>query len=318
MNTENISVIGAAIIDVVAHPVTQELFDVGSIPMNSIGISYGGDALNESAVLSKLGARPRLISNVGNDDAGKMIIDYCQKLGIDGSGITIEDQVPTGINIVLSDADGERYFLTNPKSSLRTLTAEQITPWISNQPGVVSYASIFVSERMHIADTAELFRYIKSIPGNVLCADMTKAKHGECIDDLRDVLHHIDYIFPNEEEIALLTHNNDIHYNASRLVDYGVGCAVIKAGRRGCIIRTQNEEICVPGYPDAVCVDTTGAGDSFAGGFIYALSHGYSLVDAGCFACATASLMIEHVGTKDCAFDLSEVKDRCNKIRSMI
>ena len=128
---------------------------------------------------------------------------------------------------------------------------------------------------------------------------MTKAKSGERLEDLKKILCHVDYIFPNQEEIALLTGETDPFRNAELLVDAGVSCAVVKCGAKGCIIHTEHETYEIQSYSVEDVVDTTGAGDCFAAGFLYGLSEGMSLVDCGRFGCATASCTVECAGATE-------------------
>ena len=78
----DITVIGAAIIDILASPVNETVFSAGSIPMDTIRMSFGGDALNEAVILSGLGKKVQLISKVGDDEAGKRVLGFLQEKGI--------------------------------------------------------------------------------------------------------------------------------------------------------------------------------------------------------------------------------------------
>ncbi|MBQ7525363.1 MAG: carbohydrate kinase family protein, partial [Abditibacteriota bacterium] len=267
-----ISVMGAAIIDVLAAPVNFDKLSVGSQPMEDITLSYGGDALNEAVVLAKLGAEVEIFSTLGTDEAGGQIINYLSSLGIHTRGISRKPNIPTGTNIVLVDNKGERYFLTNPQGSLRKLAEEDLTPHTDTGSDIVSFAGIFVSPLLDIPAMTRLFAAIKKRPGRVLAADMTKAKKGETLSDLAPALKYIDYILPNESEVALLTGIDDPYENARLLTEAGVGCAVIKRGKEGCLIRKDGEYIELPAFPGVKALDSTGAGDTFAAGFIYALS----------------------------------------------
>ncbi len=175
---------------------------------------------------------------------------------------------------------------------------------------IVSFASIFVSTALDIPAMTEVFRGIKAKPGRILAADMTKAKRGERFDDLKGFLPFIDYIFPNEAEIALLTGGSDPYRNAELLNEAGVYCAVIKRGSRGCLIRTKEELYEIPAFPVSACVDTTGAGDAFAAGFLWALSEGMPLKECGRFACAAASCAVEHTGATDGIRSLEKPMER--------
>ena len=311
---KNITIIGAAIIDILAGPVKESLFETGSIPMQMTKMSFGGDALNEAVVLSRLGKPVELITKVGNDEAGRRVLDYIKENNISVDKITVKDGLTTGMNIVLIDDRGERYFLTNPQGSLRKLALEDVLPYVNKMADIVSFASIFVSPLLGIESMECLFRKMKLESGRVLAADMTKAKNGETLEDLKGVFPYIDYIFANHEEIALLTDETNPLINAKLLVESGVKCAVVKCGKEGCIIHTKEETYEIPAYPVENVIDTTGAGDSFAAGFLYALSEGMSLKECGKFACAAASCAIECVGATEGIESLDEVMKRFQSV----
>ena len=144
-NSLDITVIGAAVMDVLAGAAGTEVFDTGSMPMEYIRTSYGGDALNEAVVLSKLGKRTELITRLGEDDAGGRTTQFLRDNGVRIQRATVSDEYPSSVNIVLVDEKGERYFLTDPKSCLRKLSEEDIVPYIEDMAGIISFASIFVS-----------------------------------------------------------------------------------------------------------------------------------------------------------------------------
>ena len=295
-NQKKITVIGAAIVDVLAGPVKKNIFETGSQQMERMKLSFGGDALNEAVVLSRLGRQVELISKVGDDETGARVMAYLQSNHVWTAGIRVEEGLETGMNIVLVDEKGERHFLTNPKSSLRKLVVEDIDPYLDDAADIVSFASMFVSPLLDIEGMEYIFKRIKSKPGRILVVDITKAKRGETLKDLKKLLPYVDYILPNEEEIQLLTGCKDPYKNAKMLVKAGASCAVIKRGRKGCLIRTKDRFYKIPAYPVEQKVDTTGAGDCFAAGFLWALSEGMQIEECGRFACATASCSVEHLG----------------------
>ena len=121
------TIIGPAIMDVLVGNVDETVFKTGSQPISFSKMSFGGDALNESVVLSKFGKSVEIITKLGNDETGQRIQNHLQYNGIDTSRITIDDSLQTGMNIVLVNKYGERVFLTNPDSSLRKLSADNTT-----------------------------------------------------------------------------------------------------------------------------------------------------------------------------------------------
>ncbi|MBR5122010.1 MAG: sugar kinase [Anaerotignum sp.] len=305
----DITVIGAGIIDVLASPVTDAVFSAGSIPMENIQMSFGGDALNESVILSDLGKKVQLISKVGDDEAGKRVLGFLQEKGISTDSVHVQKGLPTGINIVLIDEKGERHFLTNPNSSLRKLDLEDILPFLKDSADIISFASMFVSPLMTIPKMKELFSSIKII-GKTLAVDMTKAKNGETIQDIAELLPYIDYIFPNEAEITLLTGEKDPVKNAEFLLQMGVKTAVIKCGEKGCVVGDEKGCVSVPAVPVERCVDTTGAGDTFVSSFLWGISEGWEPLRCAKFACAAASCAVENIGATGNIHSLEQVLDR--------
>ena len=302
-------VIGAAILDVLAKPVNVSAFRVDSIPAETLTTHTGGDAMNEARTLASLGVPVRLVTRLGEDPAGEMILGQCRSLGIDTEFIRRSPEYPTGVNIVLVDEKGERRFITNPQGTLRKFFPEDIPEQALRGGRILCFASIFVAPAFTDGVLAELFARARE-EGLLLCADMTKRKNGESVRDMRRCLSYLDYIFPNYEEAALLTGRSDWDEIADAFLECGVKHVVIKAGARGCFIKTETERFWVPAVPGVRCVDTTGAGDTFSACFLYALSRGYPLEQCGRFANAGASFCIEQVGSSGSGIELEAVLRR--------
>lgn len=305
----DISIIGAAIIDILAAPVNETVFSAGSCPMDTIQMSFGGDALNEAVILSRLGKRVQLITKVGEDEAGKRVLNFMEENRLSVESVKIQKDLATGINIVLINEKGERHFLTNPHGSLRKLAFEDIDSYLDEAAPIVSFAGMFVSPLLNIEKMKQLFARIKK-KDRFLAVDMTKAKKGETLEDLKELLPYIDSIFPNEEEIALLTGERDPFENAKRLVSCGVKTAVVKCGANGCVVADGRGVRAIPAVPVNECLDTTGAGDSFAAGFLWGLANGWKTDECARFACAAASCTVEAYGAVGGIHSLEDVKRR--------
>ena len=305
----DISVIGTGVVDVLVGAVDEKIFSRPSTPVDFVKISFGGDALNQSVVLSRLGKRVQWINKVGDDDAGQRILRYATDNGIDVSHVTVQPGLPTGITIVLVDTTGERRFLTNPHSSLRKLATEDILPHVDEMASIVSFAGMFISPLLDIPSMEKIFSRIKS-SGRTFALDMKLPKHGETLSDIAGLLSHVDYFLPNETELAALTGSTDIDENISALLACGVKCAVVKRGGKGCVLACGDERHEIPACPVEKVVDTTGAGDSFAAGFLFALSENRPLVECAKFASATASCSVEAVGAVTGVTSLAKVLSR--------
>lgn len=309
MNRKKFVIIGAAIVDVLARPVDASVFESGSHAADEIVMHTGGDAMNEARVLASLGTDVRLVSKTGCDMAGELVLSACRSLGIDLSFMKRSELIATGTNIVLVDPAGERSFITDPGSTLRRFYPEDVPDEALEGRDILCFASIFVAPPFGNRELASLFRTARD-KGLLLCADMTKCKNGETIQDMRESLSYLDYVFPNLEEAALLTGQTDPDRIADAFLSCGTGHVVLKAGAKGCYVCSRKTRFWSPAYRYASCIDTTGAGDTFTACFLYALGQGFSLDDCARFANAGASVCIEHTGAAGAGSDLDEIKKR--------
>lgn len=371
---DNILLIGAAILDVLVTPAGPEVFETGSYPAEKIQMAFGGDGLNESLVLSALGKKVYLNTVLGNDPEGEMIQLHCEKQGVVLAENCRKEGMQTGINVVLVEENGERNFLTNRNGSLRKLSKADIPMPFPEDVGVLCFASIFVSPEFGTADMADVFRQAKE-QAIAVCADMTKRKRGETVEDIAEALKYVDYLIPNEEEAYLVTGADTPEKAAAVLQAAGVKNVVIKCGKKGCyvleakdagtavlkagkgsadagatgfedtsatnvLVGEKYQVACVDdlegrnecageagsktrrsysgmdsaeaaeGYyvlavPGVQCVDTTGAGDSFAAGFVYGISEGWNVRRCAEFANQCGAKAVAQVGATTWCANLS-------------
>ncbi len=305
----DITIIGAAIIDILASPISREKLTARSYPAECITMAPGGDGANEATTLAHLGKRVNLITKLGDDLTGKMLLNHFQENGVSLEDAVIEKGLDTGINIVLVDQEAERSFITNKNGSLRRLGLSDISFDSLSKSKIVCFASIFVSPLFDTPAMAALFKAAKE-RGCTLCADMTRCKNGETLPDIQEAIQYLDYLFPNYEEAKAVSGKDNPDDIADAFLECGVSCMVIKLGSKGCLIKTKEKRLEIPAYPNTKCIDTTGAGDNFVAGFLYALSEEMSLEDCGRFANMTASIAVESVGACTGVRSLNQVMER--------
>ncbi len=323
-NNIEVTVIGPAIVDVIAGPIGEDIFKKGSMPMDEVRMTYGGNAHNEAVVLSRLGVRTLLVSKVGDDEVGTKLIEHLKNEDVDTEAVVKQEGLSTGINVVLYDGCGERRFLTNPKGSLRKFSEEDAIFKIEKFGKIVSFSCMFVSPLIDICAMERIFRKIKERPDTTLVVDMVKPKNGEKIEDLRPVLKYIDYFLPNSEELFLLSdvqtpvldRRKKESEIVSSLLSYGVKHIIVKGGKEGCRIYEDSRFSIIPAYESAAVTDTTGAGDSFVSGFIYGLTNNMSLEECARFANATASCCVEKAGATEGILSIDKPMERYLKMKS--
>lgn len=300
MKTEDpeMIIIGAAILDVLVCPADEGVFRAGSSPAEQIRLSVGGDALNEATVLAGLGKKVRLETVIGDDKAGKFVVEHCCQRGILLPENCVRKSIPTGINVVLVGRDGSRHFLTNPSGTLRRLTCDDIEMPFPESAEIVCFASIFVFPEIGPEELKRIFRKAKE-QGKTVCADMTKRKNNEAVEDLAPALKYVDYLLPNDEEAMLLTGEKTVEKAAESLRKNGVKTVVIKCGARGCYLNSEDECEWIPPKENVNCIDSTGAGDSFTAGFLYALSLGKELQECAQYGNFCGGKAVSTVGATE-------------------
>jgi len=292
---KKVEIIGAAIVDVLVTPADERVFAIGSQPAEQILMTYGGDALNEATVLHKLGGNVHLETLLGEDEAGKAVLRRIEQVGLETDGVHIREDLQTSVNVVLVKPDGTRHFLTNPHASQRKLRVEDIPMPFSEDVGILSFASMFVFPLMKAEEMAAVFRQAKE-QGITVCADMTKRKNAETTADVACALRYVDYLFPNDAEAMLLTGKDTVEEAAEDLLNAGAGTVVIKCGDKGCYIKRREGAFWSPARENVACVDTTGAGDSFVGGFLYGLSKDLPLEECARIANDCGARAVQKVG----------------------
>lgn len=288
--------VGAAIVDIPLQPVNRDMFEIESFPLQQISMTIGGDAINEATIMSRLGHKIGLMSMVGKDAVGNFIIEHCEKNGIDYSGIRVREGIDTSINVGLVTADGERTFVTNRNGSLWKMTIDDVDLSRLKEARLLSLASIFNNPLLDCPALVKIFKEAKA-QDMIICADMIKARLGETLDDIKEALGYVDYFFPNYDEACLMTEETELEKIADRFLDCGIQHVVIKTGKKGCYIKSQDGSVLeVPAMKGITAIDTIGAGDNFASGFITAILEGKSLKECAEFANVTASISVQSIG----------------------
>ena len=283
--------LGAAVVDIPLRPVSRDIFDIESYPVDRIAMSVGGDAMNEATIISRLGFKTGIIACIGDDAAGQFILRSCKKDNIDVEGIKIDPRIDTSMNIGLVTEDGERTFVTNRNGSLWKENIEHVDFEKMKQAKILSLASIFNCPLLDGKTLVEIFK-VAEANGMIISADMIKPRLGE----IREALSYVDYFFPNYDEACLLTGETEEAKVADKLFECGVKNVIMKIGKRGCYIRNVSGAMIVPACKGVTAIDTIGAGDNFASGFIAALLQGKNIHECAIYANCTAAISVQHVG----------------------
>lgn len=308
MDNLDVLCVGASVVDIPLRPVDAGVFDRVSHPVDDISMQVGGDALNESIVLARLGARTGLVTAVGDDAAGSFIISRARSEGVDVSRVRIRKGMTTSLNIGLVRPDGERTFITNRNGSLWTTRESDLD--VGGPLGsarILAFGSIFNNPLVSGEWMASLFRRARAA-GMTVCADMVPSRTGAGLEDIAEALGCVDYFFPNADEAIGLTGAADERRAVAVLLDRGVANVVLKVGGRGCLVCSAHATELVPAIRQRA-VDTTGAGDNFVAGYIRALLRGADPVDAAVLANGVAAVSVGALGATAGVRSLAQVEE---------
>lgn len=309
-------VLGGAHTDLQLYPVGRDIMDAASYPVKEMILTTGGDALNEATIITRMGHKVRLVSCVGDDLIGSYVIEHCRKNAIDIDYIKKDINKVTSINVGLIAENGERTFVNNRSGSIWTFSPEDVNPEAVNTGKILSFASFFNNPLLDERLTVPLFKQAKE-NGMIICADIVGSKNGETLNDIRNALAYVDYFFPNYDEAKEITGKEDLNEIADVLLDCNIKNVIIKTGKKGCFIKNEKACFSVPAFPAANCVDTTGAGDNFASGFISGLLEGKTLHNCAKLANCAASISVESIGATAGVTDRAKVEERYQKYLKM-
>jgi len=285
-----VNIIGGTCVDLLMKNVDKEAFFKGKYKVESIKTSFGGDALNETTVLNKYTVDARLISSIGDDEFGKLVLNHLNDNHIKYNSNLIKKNTETSISFVFVDENGERLFVGNEDGALRLFDIDDIE--IDEDCEIVSFASLFQSKMLNNEKLEELFSSIKK-RNITLFVDSSNPKNNEKVNDL-SFLKYIDFFFCNETEAKAICESDDLIECESILYSSGIKNVIIKCGEKGCLFETKHYKT-----SKIECVDTTGAGDSFVAGFIKAFLENKNIEECLKVANEFGSLACKYIGAAE-------------------
>lgn len=249
----------------------------------------GGSAANTIHGLAKMGIESGFISYVGNDKIGKFFEESMNSVGV--KPFLSHTQTTSGTARTIISSDGERTFATNLGASIEL--NESII-----KDGLFKGWDYCYLEGYLIANRSLFKKVIDTAKSNG-CKVVLDLASFNVVEDNRDFLNElmpqIDIVFANEEEAKALTQKSaeeSLHEIAEN-----VEIAIVKIGKKGSLIK-RGEEVVTIGCNKVDVVDTTGAGDMYAAGFLYGLINGFDLKKCGTIGNLLAESIIQVIGAK--------------------
>jgi sugar/nucleoside kinase (ribokinase family) len=247
---------------------------------------------------ARLGMRTAYVGVVGDDASGSFMLDALRRRGIDVHACRIDPEEPTGLTVVLSTGD-DRAMLTSPGAMSR-LTAEDVTDEMLAATQHLHVSSPYLQSGLR-AGLADLFHRAHRAGASTSLDPGWDPGESWSLDE---ALEATDVFLPNAAEACRIAGVRDPRAALTALADR-IETVVVKLGGEGAIAR-RGEESASAAALEVQAVDDTGAGDSFAAGFLFGLGSGRSLEDALRLAVACGSLSMRSLGGVDAQPALDE------------
>jgi sugar/nucleoside kinase (ribokinase family) len=283
--------IGDLALDVISQ--LKEPINYGNDTASKISSHPGGQAANVATWITRTNSRAHLVARTGNDPVGFALISDLDKYGVEHLNLMHSGR-PTGVVVILVDANGERTMF--PDNGANADLEVSDLPPLDDIDGVYLSGYALLDFRSREAVLA-MIKKIKAA-GKPIYFDPTTTGAMKIVsrDEVLSWVAHMDGILLNSEEAMYLGDSTDLEIAEKNLQKY-TPLVVIKLGSKGALAVNGNESAKVSAVTTNV-VDTTGAGDSFAAGFIPKWLETSDLTQALSAGAALAAKCVSSVGAR--------------------
>jgi adenosine kinase len=258
----------------------------------------GGSAANTIVGIASFGARTAFIGKVKDDQIGRLYSHDIKAANVAFATAAASGGPATGCSYILVTPDGERTMNTYLGA------AQELTPGDIDPAEIAASAIVYLEGYLWDPKSAkdafvkasgiahDAGRQVALTLSDAFCVDRYR---GEFVDLMRGGT--VDLIFANEAELHSLYQTSDFDTALTQLRQ-DVKLGVVTRSEKGCVVATKDGVTAVPAFPIAKLVDTTGAGDLFAAGFLFGLVRGASHEDCGRLGALAAAEVIQHIGAR--------------------
>jgi sugar/nucleoside kinase (ribokinase family) len=271
--------------------------DMGKNSGTAVEMS-GGSAANTIVGVANLGARAAYVGKVRDDQIGGFYTHDIRAAGVAFETKPATGGPATGCSYILVTPDGERTMNTYLGA------AQELTPADIDEAQVAASAIVYLEGYLWDPKSAkEAFVKASTIAhgaGRQVALTLSDAfcvgrYRSEFLDLMRGGT--VDLIFANEAELTSLYETSDFDAALAQL-RRDVKLGVVTRSEKGCVVASNDSVLAVPAFPIQKLVDTTGAGDLFAAGFLFGLVRNAGHENAGRLGALAAAEIIQHIGAR--------------------
>jgi ribokinase len=247
----------------------------------------GGKGANQAVAVARLGSRVHMVGKIGTDSFGDTLLETISENGVDVVHVRRDAGVPTGVAFITVDKEGQNTIVvaSGANASLAPLDVSAAEEAFVGAGVLLLQLEIpldVVERAISLARQHNVLVVLNPAPAQVLDADL---------------LAEVDYLIPNQTELALLAGQDTTEAAIDVLLRHGVCGLVVTLGGDGALVVDEGERIHLPTYNVPV-VDTTAAGDAFAAAFSVALTEGLPLIEATRWGNAAGAMTVMTAGAQ--------------------
>ncbi len=250
----------------------------------------GGKGANQAVAAARLGGQVTFFCRVGDDDFGNRSLEAYRQEGINSEFIVQDSSEQSGVALIVVDEKGENYIAVAPGAN-----AKMVENDVQPLQDIINKGDIILLQLEIPLDVVQHAAKIGRQKKAIVVLDPAPAPNQPLPQTL---LQNVDYILPNEHEAsALLQMQGSPETLSQKLLDQGVRNVIITCGSEGCVYRNKKILRTIPVFSFDV-VDTTAAGDCFAGALAVALAEGSKIPSDLTWVQLAAAMSVTRMGAQ--------------------
>lgn len=290
----DVAILGTIVFDIFIPDVKKYPRLGQAIEVKSFPIFTGGCGSNTAIVLSKLGVNVSLIGSAGDDLFGKYVIDYLKENNVNTDLVKISRVENTSTSILFINERNERsYFHSTGANKDIKIGKKEFD--VIKKSKIFHIGGVNLLPSIDGKPMAEILKNAKS--SNVITSiDLAWDTKNRWMKNLKYSIPYIDILMGNQDEIKTLTNEKNLPKAIRKLHQSGIKVIAVKLGEKGSLV---SKDFCIEEVPPfkIKSKDATGAGDAFAGGFLYGIISGRNLYDSARFGNYCGAIVTQEFGS---------------------
>ena len=319
----DVTAIGNAIVDVLAQA-DDALLEQNKLPKGAMNLidtetaerlysimgpgkeASGGSAANTVAGIAALGGKTAYIGKVADDQLGQIFTHDIRAVGVTYDTVPLTGGLPTARSLIFVTPDAQRTMQTYLGATTQLGPEDVNMDYITSSKVVYLEGYLWDQPRAKEArrgaalKAAEAGTKVSLTLSDAFCVARFRSEFLELAEK------HVDILFANESEILSLYETSSFD-EAVEKVRAHCEIAALTRSEKGSVVVTRDTVHTIEAEKGIRVVDTTGAGDAYAAGFLYAFTQGRDLATAGRLGGAMAAKVISHLGPRSDAADVKAI-----------